>query len=207
MARAAQRRRVTPGSVAAAELGELADRFSRLLGEVEQNLLKAAAAFDGELDARPGFDALDYLLEKLGRVEQDAGALGRAVEEVTGRPRVHLRLVEPAGGGALEAAARRLTQWCEARIPEPARLEVELEVKRRGRTLTIVERRWPGPDGRGTWTRRGCAQFRLDASGTWSLWWSDRYGRWRPYDADDAGTGFEDLLGAVELDRAGVFWG
>jgi hypothetical protein len=204
---AAEHRRVTPGSVAAAELGGAADAFARTLGQLEQNLLRAAAAFDGELDTNPGFNSLDYLLEKLSRVGQDAAALCHTLERSTGLLRARLSAVKAPASGALEAAAERLTQWCEARVPERERHQVRLEVKRRGKSLTIVERRPPWPTGTGEWTSMPIGQFRLDPSGGWTLWWADRNSRWHEYDDVRASAGFEELLTEVDQDPTAVFWG
>lgn len=205
--RAAEHRRLTPGSVAAAELGGAADAFSRTLAQLEQDLLRAAAAFDGELDANPGFNALDYLSEKLGRIERDAAALGHLLERSTGRPRARLSAVTAPASGALDAAAERLADWCEARVPERARHQARLEVKRRGKTLTVVERRPPWPSGAGEWTSMPIAQFRLDPGGGWTLWWADRNDRWHEYTDCPPGAGFEELVAEVETDPTAVFWG
>jgi hypothetical protein len=205
--RAAEHRKVVPGSVAAAELGARADEFARAVAQVEQNLLRAAAAFDGDLDAQPGFDALDYMLEKIGRVEQDAASLRHTLEQVTGRTRPRLAPARPRSNGVLDAAAGRLEQWCQQRVPERARHQVRVEVKRRGRTLTIVERRPPWPSGEGQWTSMPIAQFRLDDAGTWTLWWADRNNRWHEYDDAQRGMGFEALLREVDEDPTAVFWG
>ena len=207
LARAADHRKVVPGSVAAAELGGGADEFARTLAQVEQNLMRAAAAFDGDLDAQPGFDALDYMLEKIGRVEQDAATLRHALERATGRTRPRPAQRQPKPSGVLDAAAERLTQWCDERVPEQARHELRLEVKRRGRTLTVLERRPPWPTGQGEWTSMSIAQFRLDEVGGWTLWWADRNNRWHEYDDAPRGLGFEDLLREVEQDPTAVFWG
>lgn len=196
-----------PGSVAAAELGERAERFARSLAQVEQNLLRAAAAFDGDLDAQPGFDALDYMLEKVGRVEQDAAELRHILERVTGRTRPQPAHQPRKSNGALDAAAERLAHWCDKRVPEQARQQVRVEVKRRGRTLTIVERRPPWPTGQGEWTSMSIAQFRLDDVGGWTLWWADRNNRWHEYDDAPRGLGFDALLREVEEDPTAVFWG
>lgn len=205
--RAADHRKVVPGSVAAAELGERAERFARSLAQVEQNLLRAAAAFDGDLDAQPGFDALDYMLEKVGRVEQDAAELRHILERVTGRTRPQPAHQPRKSNGALDAAAERLAHWCDKRVPEQARQQVRVEVKRRGRTLTIVERRPPWPTGQGEWTSMSIAQFRLDDVGGWTLWWADRNNRWHEYDDAPRGLGFDALLREVEEDPTAVFWG
>lgn len=206
--RAADNRRMTPGSLAAAELGGAADGFSRTLTQLEQNLLRAAAAFDGELDTNAGFNALDYLLEKLGRVELDAARLCHTLERSTGHPRRAQRsVVKAPASGALDAASERLAGWCGARVPERVRHQVRLEVRRRGRTLTIVERRPPWPTGSGEWTSMPVAQFRLDPTGQWTLWWADRNNRWHEYDDVRAGAGFEELLTEVGQDPTAVFWG
>jgi hypothetical protein len=205
--RAAEHRTVVPGSVAAAELAERVEWFARTLAQVEQNLLRASAAFDGDLDRQPGFDALDYMLEKIGRVEQDASGLRHALERVTGRPQPRSAQRRPQSSGVLDAAAERLTQWCGERVPERARHQVRIEVKRRGRTLTIIERRPPWPTGDGEWSTMSIAQFRLDEAGAWSLWWADRNNRWHEYVDAPRGQGFDALLREVDEDPTTVFWG
>jgi hypothetical protein len=76
----------------------------------------------------------------------------------------------------------------------------------RGSTITLIERRAPWQAG-GEWTQLPVARLRHDAGqGTWSLFWQRASGRWERYDAPVA-SDVAPLLGEVEADPDGVFWG
>jgi hypothetical protein len=50
------------------------------------------------------------------------------------------------------------------------------------------------------------AQLRYD-HGSWTLYWADRNGRWRPYSDLDPWPRLDDLLAEIDRDPAGAFWG
>ena len=41
----------------------------------------------------------------------------------------------------------------------------------------------------------------------WSLWWSDRNGRWHPYDDLDATADIDVLIREIDEDPTAIFWG
>jgi hypothetical protein len=95
-------------------------------------------------------------------------------------------------------------------VPEEHRHEARVECSRRGNSITIVERRPPwnpeliGPD----WTSTKVAQLRMDpSSGRWSLYCSDRNGRWWRYDPVGPSASVDPLLAEIERDPTGIFWG
>lgn len=108
-----------------------------------------------------------------------------------------------------ELAVAEVRRYCEGRVPRHLRDQIRLDVETRGAAITIVECRPPWrPDLGPEWTRMKIAQFRFDAkSGTWSLFWCRASGRWLRYEGADPSPDPGDLLGAIEEDPDGVFWG
>jgi hypothetical protein len=104
------------------------------------------------------------------------------------------------------AAVRR---YCEARIPPEHLDEVRVEFAVRGRSVSIYECRAPWDDDFGPeWTRRRVAQLRYDrGDGRWRLHWSDRNGRWHPYDMSEPTAHVRELLTEIDADPTGIFWG
>ncbi len=106
-------------------------------------------------------------------------------------------------------AESKIGALCERRIPPHIRDQIKLEFTIRGDSITIVERRPPwrsdiGPE----WTTMKIAQLRFQTgSGTWSLWWSDRNGRWLRVPDLDASPDIEQLLAVIDDDPSGAFWG
>lgn len=112
--------------------------------------------------------------------------------------------------GRIESAVAAVEAFCKSRIPEGLGDEIRLEVSRRGRSITIHERRPPwdperiGPE----WTSSPVAQLRSEASsGSWSLYCPDRNGRWWLYDGIGPAATVEPLLGEIDRDPSGIFWG
>ena len=99
--------------------------------------------------------------------------------------------------------------FCESRIPERLREEIRLECSRRGRSVTIVERRPPWREDLGPeWTSVTVAQLRFDEdSGRWSLHWRDSSERWHLYDRVGPSPSVDPLLAEIDADPTGVFWG
>jgi hypothetical protein len=109
----------------------------------------------------------------------------------------------------LSDALAQVEAYCDACVPRSAREELRVECSRRGRAITIVERRPPwradlGPE----WTTSRVAQLRLDpALGLWSLHAPDRKGRWFQYEGLAPATRVGQLLAEIEADPTGIFWG
>jgi hypothetical protein len=108
-----------------------------------------------------------------------------------------------------ELDVARIRRWCEHRVPERALHQVRLESEITGRQVTVVERRSPwradsGPE----WTRRPVARLTYVAStGLWTLYSSDRNGRFHRYDRLAPTSKIDALLGELDRDAAGIFWG
>lgn len=107
-----------------------------------------------------------------------------------------------------EFALRQVERWCAKKVPARLRDEIRVECKRRGRSLTIVERRAPmSPELGSDWSEQKVAQLRLGEDDEWSVLWADRNGRWRTYpDAPRAGHPVP-LLEEIDRNPHGVFWG
>lgn len=106
-----------------------------------------------------------------------------------------------------ELLLRQIDRWCSRRVPEHARDQVRVECKRRGRSVTVVERRAPWQSDDGEWTEQRVAQLRYGSDGTWLLFSPDRNGRWRPFrDVPEAASPVP-LLEEIDRNPGGVFWG
>jgi hypothetical protein len=104
------------------------------------------------------------------------------------------------------AAVRR---HCEAKTPAELSHEMRLDVEVRGDAITVFDSRPPWHPDMGTeWTQVKVAQFRFDETRKmWSLYWSDRNGRWHPYDDVDPSPDIGDLLDELDADPTGIFFG
>jgi len=103
---------------------------------------------------------------------------------------------------------RQIERWCDKRVPARLRDEIRVECRRRGQSVTIVERRAPwSPDVGPDWTEQKIAQLRLDDSGRWSVYWSDSAGRWRTYPDAPRADHPTPLLAEIDRNPNGVFWG
>jgi hypothetical protein len=109
----------------------------------------------------------------------------------------------------VEEAMRTVEAFCASRVPEELRDAIKIECMRRGKAITIVERRPPWkPDFGPEWSETKVAQLRLDDSaGTWSLHCSDSNGRWHYYDQLGPSQTIGPLLGEIDADPTGIFWG
>jgi len=110
----------------------------------------------------------------------------------------------------VDTALTAVAAYCEARIPSDLRDEIRLEVARRGRTITVHERRPPwDPERMGVeWTSSPVAQLRQDpASALWSLYCADGNGRWWLYEPIGPTSRVEPLLDEIDRDPTGIFWG
>jgi hypothetical protein len=108
------------------------------------------------------------------------------------------------------AAALPLVEtYCRSRVPERLRDQIRVECSRRGRSITIFERRPPWNPALGTeWSTQRVAQLRHDArAGRWTLHAADRNGRWFRYHDIAPAPDVVDLLVEIEQDPTGIFWG
>lgn len=104
---------------------------------------------------------------------------------------------------------RLVEAYCDSRVPEDMRDEIRIECARRGKSITIVERRPPWkPDLSSEWSEVKVAQLGHDESaGTWSLHCSDSNGRWHVFDGVRPSGTVEPLLAVIEAGPTGIFWG
>jgi hypothetical protein len=113
---------------------------------------------------------------------------------------------------ALPADIREKVEWklalyCERKIPNRVRDQIQLGYRFRGNSVTLVERR-PAVLEPGVWTEFAVAQFRLDPETlSWSLYCRDRNERWHYYDDVEPSPDLADLLREVNEDPTGIFWG
>jgi hypothetical protein len=100
--------------------------------------------------------------------------------------------------------------FCGSRVPSDLRDQIRIEYSRRGKSITIVERRPPwNPEEPGAeWTTMRIAQLRYDAStDTWSLYSPDSNDRWWLYQPLAPTPVVGPLLSEIDRDPTGIFWG
>lgn len=100
-----------------------------------------------------------------------------------------------------------LQQLIDRRLPPSLRDEIRMSVETRGNSVTLFEHRpvWRMPD---EWTDGKVAQFRYDpTSQRWTLYWSDRHGRWLRYEGKRPTADIAALIREVDADPVGAFWG
>lgn len=108
------------------------------------------------------------------------------------------------------AAVKAVELYCETRVPAELRDEVEIACRKRGKSITIVDRRapWNLELAGAEWTELKVAQLRFDPdSSRWSLHWRDSSERWHPYDGIAPSERIDDLLAEIEADPTAIFWG
>lgn len=102
----------------------------------------------------------------------------------------------------------KLTNYCDSRVPEEAKSEVQLKFKIRGNFVTLLETRpiWNNPSA--NWSELKIAQFRYDETkNEWDLYCCDRNEKWFPYLEVKSTQKLDDLLEVVSEDPTGIFWG
>ena len=109
----------------------------------------------------------------------------------------------------VDEGMREVEAYCESRVPEDLRADLRIECTRRGRSITIVERRSPwNPDLTPEWSAVKVAQLRYDEpAGAWSLHCSDSHGQWHVFDHVRPSRTVQPLLAVIEDDPTGIFWG
>ena len=104
-------------------------------------------------------------------------------------------------------AEKLLQQLIERRIPPRVRDQIRMSVEVRGNNVTLFEHRpvWRMPD---EWTNGKTAQFRYNpATDRWTLYWSNRHGRWLLYEDTRPVADIAPLIREVDEDPVGAFWG
>jgi len=109
----------------------------------------------------------------------------------------------------VDEAMRAVDAYCDSRVPEDLREEIRIECTRRGKSITVVERRPPwNPDFGSEWSTTKVAQVRYDEpAATWTLYCPDSNGRWHVFDEVRPSPTVEPLLAVIEADPTGIFWG
>ena len=116
-------------------------------------------------------------------------------------------LFMPLPAFTLQLVDKKLSAYCERKIPPQVRDKVRLSYKIRGNSVTLYEKR-PSFLDPAIWTETAIAQFRFDQdSGKWMLYCSDRNSKWHesPDFAPDADL--DALLKEVDADPTCIFWG
>ena len=108
----------------------------------------------------------------------------------------------------MKKANQSLTEFCHIRVPAHVRDQIRLEYDFRGSAATLFERRPVWNDPKAEWTKSKVAQFRFDEESLhWSLYCSDRNGKWHEYGPLTPKNDLEDLIIEVDEDPTGIFWG
>jgi len=101
----------------------------------------------------------------------------------------------------------KLDRYCDQRVPEFAKDQVQLTYKIKGNDVTLYEKRraYFDPD---KWSKMPIVQFRYNTnSAKWSLYWADRNSKWHLYLELPPNTDFDVLLKELDKDRTGIFYG
>lgn len=107
-----------------------------------------------------------------------------------------------------ESVRRTLEGYCEKRVSPDVRHKVRLVVDIQGPRATIYEERPPWSRQGDSWTRGPVARFRYVAKDKlWTLYWSDRNGKWHLYEGVRPSPTIDRLLAEVNRDPTGIFWG
>jgi hypothetical protein len=106
-----------------------------------------------------------------------------------------------------ETDLARIRKYCQTRVLARLRDQVRIEATVRGGSVTIFDCRPPWHANLTEWSKVRVAQLRYNASTHhWSLYWADRNGRWHRYDDLPPGP-VDQVLGEIESDPTGIFWG
>ena len=107
----------------------------------------------------------------------------------------------------LHRVEKRLSAYCEKRIPRHVRDQVRLSFQVTGNKVHLYESRpsFPKPE---QWVDMKIAQFEYNpTTRRWTLYCFDRNSRRRPYHELPGELDFESLLAEVDKDPTGFFWG
>lgn len=103
----------------------------------------------------------------------------------------------------------RIRKYAETRVPEHARDQIRMEIKIRGNSVTLIQRRIPWREDFGPeWSTYPVAQLRWRSEQkTWRLYWRDRNTRWHIYKDCAPTPGLPRLLDEIDADPTSIFWG
>jgi hypothetical protein len=103
---------------------------------------------------------------------------------------------------------KKLSAYCEKRMPPHARHQVRLAYEIRGNSVTIFEERAPWHKDMTEWTSMPIAQIRYDGkTGKWSLYCADRNERWHKYPGQSPTKDLDEILAEINRDPTHIFWG
>ena len=102
---------------------------------------------------------------------------------------------------------KRLSAYCEGRVPAHVRDKVRLGFRIRGNEIVLFEER-PAFQKPHNWQELPVAKFRYIATQRiWRLYCQHRDLRWHEYQARPTARSFDALLEEVDADPTGIFWG
>ena len=103
--------------------------------------------------------------------------------------------------------SKRLSAYCEARIPMHVRNELRLGFRITGHDVVLFEGR-PAFRPPHDWQELPLAKFRyVRSQGVWRLFCQHRDMRWHRYERKPCARAFETLLREVDSDPTGIFFG
>lgn len=107
----------------------------------------------------------------------------------------------------LAEVKRRLSAFCDARVPSAVRDKLRIGFRVRGHDVILFEER-PGFQRPAEWHEMAVAKFRYVATErVWRLYCQHRDLQWHSYQALPAAKDFKRLLDEVDTDPTGIFWG
>ena len=102
---------------------------------------------------------------------------------------------------------KRLTAYCEKRVPPAARLKIRVGYRIEGNAVILFEER-PAFRPPHDWQEMVVAKFTYVATcAEWRLFCQHRDRRWHTYEAMPSASSFAKLLEEVDADPTGIFWG
>jgi len=100
----------------------------------------------------------------------------------------------------------KLDRYCDQRVPEFAKDQVQMAYKIRGNYVTLYEKRVAYFD-REKWSKMPIVQFRYNPkSAKWALYRADRNSRWHLYEEVPPNADFDVLLKELDKNPAGIFY-
>lgn len=105
------------------------------------------------------------------------------------------------------AVSKKLSQFCNDRVPPHIRDKVRLDFEFRGNNVTLLEIRpvWNDPS---QFTHMPVAQLRFENDDLkWTLYCCDRNSKWHIYKNVKATTNIDTLIKEIDADPTGIFWG
>lgn len=103
-------------------------------------------------------------------------------------------------------AQKKLSEFCDRRVPQHVRDKLRLTFKLRGKSVTLSEERAPWKEDMAEWTSLPIAQLRYDEhKNNWKLFCADKDDNWQWYQEFEAGL--DDVLDELDHDPTGIFWG